>query len=416
MTANRKSGKPPAAHPFPIGFWNYCPAHVLNRESVRDWADCGMTLAMSPEFDPDKHNPKDLTAILDAAHERGIRVIVCDARSYWRALKNGENAYRQGSKQAFKDFGHHPAVMGFHVGDEPDASEFEAACKAMTIQKEIAPALTPFLNLLPWYQGVETRVGFADWSAYLDAYAERAKPAFFCYDCYSQMNPDPENNAWGYEMYFANLRLFREASARHGIPFWTTLLSVGHFKYRPPKEDDLRWQINTAVAHGASGILWFFLYMREPHCNYRVAPIDEHWERTETFEWLSRVNRTFLKRHAPVLVNLTLKRVNHVGKCWGGVPLLDGKGRVLSAHADQPLIVSEFADGNGNDYVAVVNNSQKESTQATITIGGKHPKLLRIAWEGKESDTGQSRGSDFARVQPWLAPGQMELYRISASA
>jgi len=412
MTPTGKPSKTPAKHFFPIGFWNYCPADVFGRESVRDWADAGMTVAMSPEYDPLRHDRGAIVAILDEARKLNIRVIVCDARSYWHGLKNGEKSYRDGFKQAVRDFGSHPAVMGFHVGDEPDAANFDDACRAMRIQKEIAPSLTPFLNLLPWYEGVETRVGFADWAAYLDAYAEKARPAFFCYDCYSQMNPEPEKSFWGYEMYFANLRLFLDASLRHRIPFWTTLLSVGHFKYRPPKEDDLRWQLNTAVAHGASGILWFFLYMREPHCNYRVAPIDEHWERTETFEWLSRVNRTFLKWHAPVAANLSLVKVSHAGRAWGGFPLLDGRGRVAAANADQPLVVSEFEDRRKQCYVAVVNNSQTQSTLATLAVAGKKPALQRIGWQGAESEPEQHRGNDFCRVQAWLAPGQMELYRI----
>ena len=402
---------------FPIGFWNYCPTAKLGPASVKDWADAGMTLTMSPEFDPRKDAVKDLRAILDAAHKRHIRMIVCDARSTWPALAGGEQAYRDGFAQAVKDFGSHPAVFGFHVGDEPDAANFDNACRACRIQKELAPSLTPFLNLLPWFEGVETHVGFAKWSHYLDAYVERAKPELLCYDCYAQMNPSPLDGFWGLEMYFANLREFQEASARHGIPFWATLLSVGHFKYRCPREDDLRWQLNTAVAHGAKGLLWFFFYMRQPHDNYRVAPVDEHWERTETYEWLSRVNRTFLKWHAPVMRTLALRKVSHVGRAWGGIPLLDGKGRALAAQADQPLIVSEFADPRGRAYVAVVNNSQAQSTHATLTVGGVKPRLFRVEWEAVESEIqaaagGASRGDDFARVVRWLAPGQMEVFRV----
>ena len=63
---------------------------------------------------------------------------------------------------------------------------------------------------------------------------------------------------------------------------------IGFWNYRCPNEDDFRWQLNTAIAHGAKGILWFFFYMRYPHDNARLSPIDEHWKRTETFQWLSQ--------------------------------------------------------------------------------------------------------------------------------
>jgi hypothetical protein len=204
------------------------------------------------------------------------------------------------------------------------------------------------------------------------------------------------------------------------MDFWTTLLSVGHFRYRCPREDDLRWQVNTAAAHGAKGLLWFFFYMREPHDNYRVAPIDEHGERTETYQWLSRVNRTFLKWHAPVLLECELVHSSHVGKAWGGWPAFDGSGRTAKAgsSAGTPLVISEFKHGNGSDYVAVVNNSQRDSTQAEIVVRGHKPNLHRVGWLARESSLtdstghGAEHGADYIKVQRWLAPGQMELFRV----
>jgi hypothetical protein len=198
---------------------------------------------------------------------------------------------------------------------------------------------------------------------------------------------------------------------------------VGHFRYRCPREDDLRWQVNTAVAHGAKGLLWFFFYMRQPHDNYRVSPIDEHGERTETFAWLSRVCRTFLRWHAPVLLDCALMRSCHVGKHWGGWPKFDGRDRVAEARSSTgtPLILSEFRHTNGAEYLAVVNNSQKESTQAELTIRGCCPRLHRVGWLSTETDlidstgSGPEHGADHIKLRCWLAPGQMELYRVSES-
>ena len=66
------------------------------------------------------------------------------------------------------------------------------------------------------------------------------------------------------------------------MPFWNTILSVGHHAHRCPNLDEIRWQFNTTVASGANGILWFFYYVREPFQNYRLSPVDEHWDRTQT--------------------------------------------------------------------------------------------------------------------------------------
>jgi len=400
-----------------MGFWNYVDIAYQNAAAVRDWADAGMTLTMGPNYGPDPDEVKQMRAILDAAQGEGIRVILGDRRTKFRNFKDkGEKVFREDAKAAVEAIGDHPAIFGFHVGDEPNADHFEAACGAMRVMKELAPDQTPFLNLLPWHEGAKERVGFEDWGEYLDAYARESCCEFLCYDCYSQMNPGTE----GWDMYFRNLNEFRAAGERNGIPYWSTLLSVGHFRYRCPQEDDLRWQLSTALAHGAKGILWFFFYMREPHSNYRVPPVDEHYERTETFEWISRVCRTFNKSLADTMQPLTLRRVAHVGRSWDDTPGLDPKGLVTAAvsHQDTPLIVSEFDGPQGARYVSVVNNSQTDSTQAALTV--RASALGHVRWMGQETTLDREKpgevqaasAEDTMSVKAWLAPGQMELFRV----
>jgi len=400
---------------FPIGFWNYVDIDRQDASAVRDWADAGVTLTQGPYYTGSPEHVKKMRAILDACEAEGIKLVLVDDRTHWLTLEKGDEAsFRRGVAEAVEQLGDHPATFGFFVGDEPVKANFEHACRAMHILKELAPHLSPMLNLLPWHPGVDKHVGHARWSDYLDAYCEQARPDFLCYDCYSQMNPGTE----GFEMYFYNLRQYWEAARRHGIPYWTTLLSVGHYRYRCPNEDDIRWQVNTALAHGAKGLLWFFFYMREPHENYRVSPIDEHGERTETYHWLSRVCRTFLNTHAPMMRQLSLKRVSHVGQVWGGWQEFDGTGRVIHVGPSHgvPVIVSEFEGPDGAAYVALVNSSQRDCTQCEVQVRGDHPELFRVGWEGKEQAVQSSSGNDFVYTWAWLAPGQMELYRVAESS
>lgn len=412
---------------FPIGFWNYVPIAEQDATAVQDWVEAGMTLAMGPRFSSaSAEETAKMLEILNAAHSAGLQVILCPVESSFHHLESvGEATYRRDCVAAVAALGDHPAVSGFHVGDEPLQSSFAAACQAMRIQREIAPHLKPFMNLLPMLHDIVPQIGFFSYDAYLDAFASNAQPPQLCYDCYSQLNPDAENNAFGggFEMYFRTMWAHREAAMRHGIDFWTTLLSVAHFRYRCPTEDDFRWQLNTAAAHGAKGILWFFFYMRYPHGNYRVSPIDEHGERTETFSYMSRVCRTFLQWQAPVLQECTLRRVSHFGKGWGGWPMFDGAGRVAKAvsSSETPLIFSEFIHANGAEYLAVVNNSQTESTRAELIVRGRRPNLNHVGWKQVESPLvdadggGAEHGEDYIKFRCWLAPGQMEIYRVEES-
>jgi hypothetical protein len=403
---------------FPIGFWNIGTMCEFSLGQVDDWADCGMTLAMSPAYHPDTDDPAAMRALLDAAAAREIAVILQDHRALWHRLtEGGEAAYRQGFLAAVADFGAHPATLGFYVGDEPMQATFADACRAQRLQREWAPALTPFLNLLPWVDddNVNTHhVGTTDWPAYLETYVAEANPTLLSYDCYSHMKP----GGVGLEMYFRNLRYYQEASARHGLPFWYIPLSCGHFTYRCPTEDDFRWQLNTAAAHGAKGILWFFFQLFAPMGNFRLAPVDTYGERTETFTWLRRQQRAFLDCPAPVLLGCTLERVQHVGTAWGGFPLFDGSGRVAEATADQPLILSEFRNADGRPYLAVVNASQTDSTRMSLRIRGNYPTAYRVEWRDSErlvhgtTARNDYQTDDTVIVGGWLAPGQMELFRV----
>ncbi len=159
--------------------------------------------------------------------------------------------------------------------------------------------------------------------------------------------------------------------------------------------------------------------MREPHSNYRVPPIDEHRERTETFQWLSRVNRTFLKSTGMIMKDLVLQKVSHVEKAWGGIPLFETSEIVkqVTSFQNVPLIISEFKNPEGKDYIAVVNNSQRENTEMEIQVEGE--KMYNIGWMGKEiliSAIRPGTGENLIKIRQWLAPGQMELYRIEGQA
>ncbi|MBE6725200.1 MAG: hypothetical protein E7576_08435 [Ruminococcaceae bacterium] len=404
---------------FPIGFWNYTRTGDLGPEAVKDWADLGMTFALSPEY-YDGCDKEAMLGILDACAERDIKVIVSDHRARWWSGETAEECEAQ-FKAAYEDFGRHPATLGFHIGDEPTTPEkFEAAARANRIQLKIAPELTPHLNFLPYWQGQEESIlhapTFEDW---VERFTAESGLKILCYDCYVQMNPEEE----GTHQYFTNLRKFAAGAEAAGIEPWTTLLSVGHFRYRVPSEDDLRWQLNTAVASGMKGILWFFVYEREPVSNYRLPPIDEFGERTETFARLSRVNRHFLHQFGDLFLRAEHLGTFHTVKSYGGYPLFEaGKTDdvLTDVTCDQGLaaVVGFFREG-GDKYVAVVNNSVKESGLFVLHVPKDTKTFERFTWNRTcvrlkdaswdacyyETDT-ELCGGD------WLAPGQMKVYRI----
>ena len=406
---------------FPIGFWNYTRTGDLGPEAVKDWADLGMTFAISPEF-YDGCDKAALLAILDACEQRGLRVIVSDARARWWSGGGTEEGCEAAFRAAYEDFGRHPAVIGFHVGDEPTTDEkFAAAAQACRVQQRIAPELTPHLNFLPYWKGQEETIlkapTFEDWAR---RFVPEAGLKILCYDCYTQMNPEEA----GVHQYFTNLYKFASGAEAAGIDPWTTLLSVGHFRYRVPSEDDLRWQLNTAAASWMKGILWFIVYERAPMSNYRLPPIDEFGERTETFARLSRVNRHFLHQFGDFFLRAKHLGTYHTVKAYGEYPLFEA-GRTDPVLLDVtcghglPAVVG-FFELDGHRHAAVVNNSWTESGLFVLHVPKGTPVFERLTWDRTYArlkdafwDAHYAEGEDEITGGDWLAPGQMKVYRIS---
>jgi len=278
---------------FPIGFWEYMTLESFELRYVDDWADAGMTVAMAPGFRLDPEPIGKMRAILDAAQQKGMQVILNAYMPPSNPNAPEEEQWRERIACTLRHFGDHPAVFGPHLGDEPNKEHLPHTARYMRLWREMAPQWQPFLNLLPWHFTLHDTVGYDRWSTYLDEYCRQADPPFISYDCYYQMNP----GGMGDEIYFTNLREYSEAARRNKRPFWSTLMCTPHYEYRYPTEDEMRWQMNTALAWGARGILWFVFSQRGPggqYQNYRNAPIDEFGERTDTYRSLSRVNRHLL--------------------------------------------------------------------------------------------------------------------------
>ncbi len=370
---------------FPIGFWNYVPCGKIDSAgSVHDWCELGMTIAMTCDY----LVPADKDYILRNLNEAaacGLKMIVCDVRTGWKSLaEKGETRFREEVRQAVEDFGSHPAFYAFHVGDEPDKDSWQHMLTAVKIVRESS---VPFVNYFPYFEeDFFERVG-VDHNGYTQKLAQAVRETglpMLSYDCYTQCFVHDREK--GVDNYFYNLNRFRSVAQACGVPFWTTLLSVGHWAFAVPDEDMLRWQISTAVAHGVKGILWFYVYGRFLESSYRQSPFDQYYRRTPMFESLARQNKLFRDYYADKLAGAELQNVWHAGKAYGGTELYrEGSidGFSLRQQYGSPLIVSEFSDENGS-FLVIVCNAQSDI----------------------EHITGTYKNQSFDR---WLAPGQLQI-------
>ncbi len=417
---NCPTAKKPHAR-YPIGFWNYPSVSTTPLSEVARWDNCGITCNQTPSFSYAEHDPAALIAFLDEMHARGIGAFVYIQDLMFSRFVEDPEGFRPVFERAYADFGHHPATQGFFIGDEPlQKREFDACIRAYEIMREVAPELTPLLNFNPYWMGIECDfLGGKPFGQWLDDFIDASGCPLICYDCYVQMNPEEE----GTNMYFLNLNHYTAAAKRKGIAVWNTLLSVGHFRYRVPSEDDLRWQISTTVASGCDGILWFLYYGQNNMNNYRGAPVDELGEESDTYRAMRRVQLLFHRRYGPLMARLTHEKTWHFHKAYGGYPLyatyeLPHLRKLESVHG-LPGILSRFRDEEGAEYLVLVNNSPKESGLFQMIFDPGVRRVDRI-WDGGRAIDFIQNHHDAIYAAPgthtvigtYLAPGQMEVFRV----
>lgn len=380
---------------YKVGFWNYVDTGVRDENDVAMWKDLGFNLAMSYEFDVKRHDKAQMRKVLDECKRQGLCVIVCDKRTDYRGIfEKGKERFAQELREAIADFGGHEAVYGFHIGDEPgeDKNSIEAAAYAISVFKAAAPQLKAYLNFLPISDSIPCTP-----SQYCDNWYRGMKDSgmdIVSFDYYGQCCYFDKE--FFKDIYFQNLKEYKALAEKMGAEAWTCLLTVGHGSLRVPTQDDIRWQLNTAAAHGFTGFLWFFLYERfyDAWWGFRNAPIDRYWNKTDTYYKLLYENRTFLEYVVPVLSKYKFVRARHYNHCYGGfekfVP--DGGIKDLNIWINEtaPLIVSEFENEEAVAYV-IVNNSQTEPVRIRVDFAD---------FVGRE------------QASPWLVPGGIQIFEI----
>lgn len=408
---------------FPIGFYTDCynladedHAKIFQDDSeVRDWAEMGATLMLSPRFtSEDPVQRGRIQELLRACERYGIRMLLADRRFYQQGMKGmSEEAYRKEVEEAGSYFSRFPAFAGFMIQDEPGKDIMADVALAMRLHKEVLPNSLPFLNL-----GYEpSHMGKKTWPEFFDFVLQESRADILSYDYYGQLLSDSK-----IPYYFMVLKHMREASLRNGVPFWFVELCVPHMHFRNPSYDDIRWQFNTAICSGASGILWFFYYQGDsPNANYRLAPVDMNGDKTETWHHLKRVHRDFLNHYGDLFTRLVSTHVTHfpkivAGETWTPNRLL---AEIKTDIPDHPLVVGEFTDKERQTYLMVVNRSMSATGSVAVTL--TFPQGSRIfhyhkakEYEGRALEHGGAivaEANGFS-IKHWLAPGQEVVYRV----
>lgn len=382
-----------------FGFWNYAESGKVSPDSVKEWKEMGINLPMSCVFDVEKDNKKDMLDMLDACLESGMQLIICDMRtSYKTYQKKGVNAFTQGVKEAYADFGWHKGAFGFFVGDEPTLDEQEEYIETLKIVIREMPNLIPFGNLVPYWGGCDfdSEVGRQEsfFVELVDNLLAKSQTPLIAYDQYTQCLQENQNMQMGIDSYFYGLDMFYKATKKQRIPFYISLLSVGHWGYRVPTEDDIRWQIYTALAHGARGIIWFYFYQTRYEESFRNAPYYAPlMKKTELFDIISRQQNIFHAAFKEQFDKMEMTDVYHLGHMYNSGKRFckDDTIENIQSKFAYPIIITYYKEFNSEKrWVSIVNGHQRFANQITVQFA-----------DGKGEKTSF-----------WLAPGEMKLLAV----
>ncbi len=394
---------------FPVGFWNY--AGLSNDVKIYDeWLDTGFTMIMTPFYfgHGTPEAVERMRHMLKWGYEHDMRFVMYDLR-----VRDKERW-----QQSLKDYAKNPAVAGFFIADEPRGRDGNKNAFADSRRlKEVAPQTRTFISFGAGEQSTAEWLGYPSWPNYLEEMATKPKLDSLWFNSYGLLN----EGTVGWDIHFYNLRMVRETTQRHGLSFWITLCCVAHGSLRIPSYADLRWQFNSAVCSGASGVMWY-LYYTGPFQNYRFGPIYEG-EKTKTYYDLRRVMKSFHRRYKDLFVKLTPTRVTFSPKAWGGGKVFTPNeliAKIEPEPSQHPLLIGEFVDLKGQRYVMIVNNCPWDSVRVVVTFADPNVKLYSWNWDGEEYRGGAYSASSTKQtdqgleVTHWLAPGQEAVYRVDS--
>lgn len=339
-----------AGDEFLITHW-FGPAEAT-RETFTEVAEANFNVVLFAGKSPD-----DSLKALDLAQQSGIKAMIYDERV--TALRERQRGFKANLERLAADYKHHRAFWGYCVADEPHSSEFVNLGAINRQLLKVDSRHIPFINLFPTYATTK-QLGNRTYEHHVAEYLRIVRPKILSYDHYALMHDGTRPD------YFLNLEIIRRQGIKHDTPFSYTLLVSPHWGYRDPSDSDLRWQVNTALAYGARGIMYFtYRALHIEADQYGAGLLDEHGNRTAKYYQVKQINAE-LKKLAPTLMRLKSTAVYHTAPVPKGAKKLP-KGGLIAVDGGE-FVVGQFTSDRGAKYAMFVNRDPKQPAQARIAF------------------------------------------------
>ncbi len=395
---------------FPIGIFWPPPPFESTAARYAEIASAGIGFVISGNYADDGYI---LQFQLALARDAGLAFLVADDTQMlnlckWFTITDDRSVpmsistadARELVSRAVGAYGPYSSLAGFNLFDEPGADRFASLATAMALVREHAPAVLPYLNLLPG-----TGEGYR---AYVTSFVETVRPSVLSFDRYPLLAVGDDTG------YFENWAIVRQAALDAGIPAWTYVQTLGFNGHRTPTTAEILWQVNVSLAYSAKGIQYFTYWTPDPARGEGFLPalITTDGHRTERWNAVRKINTQWLTPVGAQLKPLHPDSVVHAGE----TPLPAGAvgfapTEVLASVSGAPFVIGTFSagDGSATRWLLVVNRSYAAVATGELTLDASATQVTRFA-----PATGQYVDRPAGtRVPVRLDPGAAMLYRVS---
>ncbi|MCQ2429316.1 MAG: hypothetical protein MJ192_03185 [Clostridia bacterium] len=323
--------------------------------------------------------------MLAACEKLDMKVIMCVDRID-RALRDAEHR-RELLASVVRDYASYPALLGYHIVDEPNSGAFPALADIRRILKELDPVHESYINLFPNYASLEM-LGNPSYYDHVDQYCKLVRPEIVSYDHYHFCKGEPieqheitdARERGIYEAafqkierpgFFDNIEDVRTACLKHDIPFMVIILVVEHGPYRNLTEAELRWEVFQSLAYGSKRLSYFTYWTPgvdrdegDDMWHWQNGMITKKGEKTAHYYMIQSINKE-LQALGDILLGRTSEAVFHIGKVpdtkvtyWTGA-----YGSVNSLTAEN--VTAGFFEGG---YVLLASKDYENAQTVTLTV------------------------------------------------
>jgi hypothetical protein len=370
-----------------IGFWVDPPAGEGMADRYRDIAAANFTLVIGGFG---AGTPENVREQLKLCETYDLRAVVA----------------RAGLKP--EELPESPACWGYMLRDEPNTAAFADLRKDVDAIRAARPKRFGYVNLFPNYAN-EQQLGAKTYDEHVARFADEVDTDVLSMDHYPMMQPKADSRA----SYCANLEVLRQHALRKGVPFWNFFNSMPFGPHFDPTEHSLRWQIQTSLAYGAKGLLYFCYWTpRGDEFPKGGAIITADGRKTRHYDQARRLNAA-VKAMGPTLMRLTSTGVCRASGASATLEALQGTPlRKLEGTATAEYLLGNFRHADGRRALLLNNYDYLYTAWPTVEFDADLAQVREISQETGEEMPVVDDSPDLPGLQISLDAGGGRLFLL----